>query len=72
MKRLILFGAALMLACLPAQAEEPVKLKVGMVSAVDMLALPVALERGFFEKRGLDATIARPYARRCAQRIAGR
>ena len=62
MKRLILFGAALMLACLPAQAQEPIKLKVGMVSAVDMLALPVALERGFFEKRGLDATIARPYA----------
>ena len=27
-----------------------------------MLALPIALERGFFEKRGLDATIARPYA----------
>jgi sulfonate transport system substrate-binding protein len=62
MKRLILLGAAVMLACLPAQAQEPIKLKVGMVSAIDMLALPVALERGFFEKRGLDATIARPYA----------
>jgi sulfonate transport system substrate-binding protein len=62
MKRLIVFGTALMLACLPAQAQEPIKLKVGMVSAIDMLALPVALERGFFEKRGLDATIARPYA----------
>ena len=62
MKRLILFGAALMLACLPAQSQEPMKLNVGMVSAIDMLAIPVALERGFFEKRGLDATIARPYA----------
>ena len=33
-----------------------------MVAAVDMLALPIALERGFFEKYGLDVTIARPYA----------
>src|SRR3954463_338663 len=62
MKQLILLGAALLLACAPARAQTPVKLKVGMVSAIDMLALPVALERGFFEKRGLDATIARPYA----------
>ena len=40
----------------------PIKLKVGMVAAVDMLALPIAVERGFFEKYGLDVTIARPYA----------
>ena len=33
-----------------------------MVAAVDMLALPIAVERGFFEKYGLDVTIARPYA----------
>jgi len=45
-----------------AQPKEPVKLKVGMVAAVDMLALPIAVERGFFEKYGLDVTIARPYA----------
>ena len=45
-----------------AQATNPVKLKVGMVAAVDMLALPIAVERGFFEKYGLDVTIARPYA----------
>ena len=45
-----------------AQAKDPIKLKVGMVAAVDMLALPIALERGFFEKYGLDVTIARPYA----------
>lgn len=62
MKRLLLLGAALMLACLPAQAQGLIKLNVGMVSAVDMLALPVATERGFFEKQGLDVTIARPYA----------
>ncbi len=62
MKRLLMLGAALMLACLPAKAQDLVKLKVGMVSAIDMLAIPVALERGFYEKQGLDATIARPYA----------
>ncbi len=62
MKRLLLLGAALMLACLPAQAQDLIKLNVGMVSAIDMLALPVATERGFFEKQGLDVTIARPYA----------
>ena len=45
----------------PAQSQ-PVKLKVGMVAAIDMLALPIAVERGFFEKWGLDVTIARPYA----------
>src|SRR5215210_6868366 len=45
-----------------AQATNPVKLRVGMVAAVDMLALPIAVERGFFEKHGLDVTIARPYA----------
>ena len=30
--------------------------------AIDQLGLPIALERGFFEKNGLDVTIARPYA----------
>lgn len=62
MKRVLLLGAALILACMPAEAQDLVKLKVGMVSAVDMLAIPVALERGFYEKQGLDVTIARPYA----------
>ena len=45
-----------------AQTTNPVKLRVGMVAAIDMLALPIAVERGFFEKYGLDVTIARPYA----------
>lgn len=62
MKRILMLGATLMLACMPAQAQDMVKLKIGMVSAVDMLAIPVALERGFYEKQGIDATIARPYA----------
>jgi sulfonate transport system substrate-binding protein len=64
MQRFAAFACALLL--LPslalAQSNEPVKLKVGMVAAIDMLALPIAVERGFFEKYGLDVTIARPYA----------
>lgn len=65
MRRLLTFlcAAALLLPSLAmAQSKDPVKLKVGMVAAVDMLALPIAVERGFFEKHGLDVTIARPYA----------
>jgi sulfonate transport system substrate-binding protein len=33
-----------------------------MVTGIDQIGLPIALERGFFEKQGLDVTIARPYA----------
>jgi ABC-type nitrate/sulfonate/bicarbonate transport system substrate-binding protein len=33
-----------------------------MVTGIDQIGLPVALERGFFEKWGLDVMIARPYA----------
>ena len=33
-----------------------------MVSGVDQLGLAIALDRGYFEKWGLDVTIARPYA----------
>lgn len=62
MKRVLVMATTLMLACVPASAQKLTKLNVGMVSAIDMLAIPVALERGFFEKRGLDVTIARPYA----------
>ncbi len=45
-----------------AQAKAPVKLKAGMVTGIDQVGLPIALERGHFEKYGLDVTIARPYA----------
>lgn len=45
-----------------ASAQTPVKLKAGMVSAIDQIGLSIALDRGFFEKWGLDVTIARPYA----------
>lgn len=64
MPRIMTLLCVLLLLPLPAmaQAKDPIKLKVGMVAAVDMLALPIAVERGFFEKYGLDVTIARPYA----------
>src|ERR1044072_9467148 len=45
-----------------AQAQATVKLKAGMVTGIDQVGLPIALERSFFEKQGLDFTIARPYA----------
>ena len=37
------------------------KVSTGIVGAIDQLGTPVALDRGFFEKWGLDVTIARPY-----------
>ena len=61
-RMLMLLCGLLLLPSLAAAQGQPVKLKVGMVAAVDMLALPIAVERGFFEKQGLDVTIARPYA----------
>ena len=62
MKRLLVLGVALALGCTAAAAQTMTKLKAGMVSGFDQIGLPIALERGFFEKRGLDVTIARPYA----------
>lgn len=62
MKRLMMLAAALALAWTPAGAQTLTKLKAGMVTGIDQIGLPIALERGFFEKNGLDVTIARPYA----------
>ena len=66
MKRWKLWTATLALArtgaALGAAAQTLVKLKAGMVTGIDQVGLPIALERGFFEKHGLDVTIARPYA----------
>ena len=63
MRRLLIAaGARLLLLASPAAAQQPVKLKAGMVTGIDQVGLPIALERGFFEKHGLDVTIARPYA----------
>ena len=66
MKRWKLWTAALALAALAlpggAVAQTLVRLKAGMVTGIDQVGLPIALERGFFEKHGLDVTIARPYA----------
>jgi sulfonate transport system substrate-binding protein len=55
---------ALLLALLagPAMAQQLVKVKAGMVTGIDQIGLPIALERGFFEKHGLEVEIARPYA----------
>ena len=62
MKRLVMLAAALALAWTPSGAQTLTKLKAGMVTGIDQIGLPIALERGFFEKNGLDVTIARPYA----------
>ncbi|MGQ3354420.1 MAG: ABC transporter substrate-binding protein [Phreatobacter sp.] len=45
-----------------AYGQQMTKLKAGMVTGIDQIGLPIALERGFFEKQGLDVDIARPYA----------
>lgn len=60
-KRALLFGCAMLMA-VGVQAQNLVKVKTGMVTGIDQVGLPIALERGFFEKYGLDVTIARPYA----------
>ena len=62
MKRVVMLAAALALAWTSAGAQALTKLKAGMVTGIDQIGLPIALERGFFEKNGLDVTIARPYA----------
>jgi ABC-type nitrate/sulfonate/bicarbonate transport system substrate-binding protein len=51
-----------MLISAPAVAQDLTRIKAGMVTGVDQIGLPIALERGFFEKHGLDVDIARPYA----------
>lgn len=45
-----------------AQDDDLIEVSAGMVSAIDQLGLPIALEQGFFEKHGLDVTIPNPYA----------
>src|SRR6202158_1993193 len=62
MLRWILLLCAVLGAPASASAQAPVKLKAGMVTGIDQIGLPIALERGFFEKWGLDVAIARPYA----------
>src|ERR1700694_3297962 len=60
--RWFLLVCAVVGAAASASAQAPVKLKAGMVTGIDQIGLPIALERGFFEKWGLDVAIARPYA----------
>jgi sulfonate transport system substrate-binding protein len=61
-RRTVLAAGAVLAAPSIVRAQTLVKLKAGMVTAIDQLGLPIALERGFFEKWGLDVDIARPYA----------
>ncbi len=61
MKKIALTLLLCLAAPLGAHAQEMIKLKAGMVTGIDQIGLPIALERGFFEKNGLDVTIARPY-----------
>jgi sulfonate transport system substrate-binding protein len=63
-RRVLVSGlaAAAATAALPLRAQTMVKMKAGMVTGIDQVGLPIALERGFFEKHGLDVTVARPYA----------
>jgi len=42
-------------------APERPKVKVGIVAAIDQLGVPVAQDRGLFEKWGLDVTIVTPF-----------
>ncbi len=61
-RRTVLAAGAVLAAPSIVRAQNLVKMKAGMVTAIDQLGLPIALERGFFEKWGLDVDIARPYA----------
>ena len=63
-RALLLCAAFCTTVCAPGlvSAQAMVKVKAGMVTGIDQVGLPIALERGFFEKWGLDVTIARPYA----------
>ena len=58
----LLLGLSMLAVPAPGDAQTMTKLKAGMVTGVDQVGLPIALERGYFEKNGLDVTIARPYA----------
>ena len=61
MKKVWLAGLLLGASAL-AFAQAPIKIRAGMVASIDQIALPIAVERGFFEKEGLDVTIVRPFA----------
>lgn len=64
MKRRLALAVGLALTVpLGANAQDDlIELNAGMVSSIDQLGLPIALEQGFFEAQGLDVTIANPYA----------
>lgn len=53
--------AAALLAAGLVHAQQPARINVGIVGAIDQLGVPVALDRGIFEKWSLDVNIASPY-----------
>jgi ABC-type nitrate/sulfonate/bicarbonate transport system substrate-binding protein len=59
---LLAAGLALAVPVAASAQDDLVELNAGMVSSIDQLGLPIALEQGFFEKHGLDVTIANPFA----------
>lgn len=62
MKLTYLLGLGLALTATPLMAQTPAKIRLGIVAAVDQVAAPVAVERGFFDKNGVDVTIAPAFA----------
>lgn len=43
------------------EPQEFVELSAGWVAAIDQVALPVAVEQGFFEEEGLEVNLSGPY-----------
>jgi sulfonate transport system substrate-binding protein len=62
MRKTLAAACILAASAVPSQADELIELTAGMVTGIDQIGLPIALEQGFFEDEGLDVTIARPYA----------
>jgi len=60
---LLMAGTLTLLAAVPGgwAAPAPPRVRVGIVAAIDQLGVPVAQDRGFFEKWGLEVAIAPPY-----------
>jgi ABC-type nitrate/sulfonate/bicarbonate transport system substrate-binding protein len=60
-------AAAILISPTIAQAQQKaagklVEVKVGFNSAIDQIAVPVGVEEGFFDKNGLDVTLAPAFA----------
>jgi ABC-type nitrate/sulfonate/bicarbonate transport system substrate-binding protein len=58
----LMMTLAVAIPAIAAAEDDLVRVEAGMVTGIDQVGLPIALEQGFFEKWGLDVNIARPYA----------